>query len=90
MTLRAFSRLASSGAFSRFNSRSGEEKLFQDYVKVYVHGGHGGKGASLFLSVYGNEFAGTSGGDGGNGGHIILEASESVKSLEAFGKVLTG
>ena len=26
-----------------------------------------------FLSVFGNEYAGPDGGDGGNGGHVIIQ-----------------
>jgi len=55
-----------------------------------VCGGSGGDGSSLFLSLYRKEYAGPSGGDGGNGGHVIFEASADVKSLIDIRKVING
>ena len=38
-----------------------------------MQGGKGGTGGVAFLRLFANEFAGPSGGDGGNGGHVILQ-----------------
>lgn len=57
-------------------------RKFVDFTRVRVIGGHGGDGCLSFLRLPFNEWAGPDGGDGGNGGHVIFEASRSVKSLE--------
>lgn len=56
--------------------------------KVRVEGGKGGDGAVSFLHLWSNEFAGPDGGDGGNGGHVIFEASYSVKDLSKIPTVV--
>ena len=86
----AISSPASKLRWFRSMSRNAGEKYFEDHVRVLLAGGHGGRGVSLFMSVYANEFAGSSGGDGGNGGHVILEASNTIKSLAGFRKFLMG
>ncbi|XP_063723250.1 mitochondrial ribosome-associated GTPase 2-like [Symsagittifera roscoffensis] len=76
--------------YSSLQSDGTLHKVFQDYQHVTVRGGSGGSGASLFLSLYRKEFAGPSGGDGGNGGHVIFEASPDVKSLIDVKKTVIG
>ena len=80
--------------FCRFSSALHEDgsyhKIFCDYVKLFARGGTGGAGAALFLSLYRNEFAGPSGGDGGNGGHVILQACREVKSLVDVKREING
>ena len=76
--------------YSSLQSDGTLHKVFQDYHYVTVRGGSGGSGASLFLSLYRKEFAGPSGGDGGNGGHVIFEASPDVKSLIDVKKTVIG
>lgn len=63
---------------------------FIDYKRVSVKGGKGGDGMICFLHLYGNENAGPSGGDGGNGGHIIFEASKHINSLSRIKSSYTG
>ena len=41
--------------------------------KVVVHAGKGGDGCIAFDRLFCNPHGGPSGGDGGNGGHIILQ-----------------
>lgn len=63
---------------------------FVDYRRVKVKGGSGGDGKICFLSLMSNPMAGPSGGDGGNGGHIIFEACKDVKSLNNVKSHYTG
>lgn len=55
---------------------------FADTARIICTGGIGGDGCIAFLRLYANPFGGPSGGDGGNGGHVILESRENVKSLQ--------
>lgn len=54
---------------------------FVDFRSVLTRGGNGGDGCIALLHIKNNEFAGPSGGDGGNGGHIVFKADKQVKSL---------
>lgn len=54
---------------------------FVTNARVRFQGGKGGDGCISMLSEWCNEFAGPDGGKGGNGGHIVLRANRSVKSL---------
>lgn len=63
---------------------------FIDYKRVLVKGGKGGDGMICFLHLKSNENAGPSGGDGGNGGHIIFEASKHINSLNRIKSCYTG
>ncbi|CAH1791867.1 unnamed protein product [Owenia fusiformis] len=58
-----------------------ENKHFMDFRRVHLKGGKGGNGMMSFLSLFANEFAGPDGGDGGCGGHVILQADTNVKAL---------
>ena len=57
------------------------KRHFVDYKEVQFTAGNGGDGMICFLKLWCNPMAGPSGGDGGNGGHIILEADQRVKCL---------
>ena len=53
------------------------EGNFVDYVKLFVNSGNGGKGS---IHLHREKFitkGGPDGGDGGRGGHIILEATNN-------------
>ncbi len=65
-------------------------KHFCDYTRIVASGGQGGSGVSLFLHLYRSEFAGPSGGDGGNGGHVIFQASHDVRCFFSMPKTLKG
>ena len=54
---------------------------FIDYVKIFCHSGHGGAGSMhLYRAKYVPK-GGPDGGDGGRGGHIILEADPQYWTL---------
>uniref|UniRef100_H2Y9K3 OBG-type G domain-containing protein n=1 Tax=Ciona savignyi TaxID=51511 RepID=H2Y9K3_CIOSA len=57
-------------------------KKFIDHKRILVSSGAGGDGRSFFLRDKNTEFGGPSGGDGGNGGDVIVVADRNVKSLE--------
>ncbi|CAG2111528.1 unnamed protein product, partial [Medioppia subpectinata] len=52
-----------------------------DWKEVKCSAGKGGDGMICFLRLWCNPMAGPSGGDGGNGGHVILEADHQTKCL---------
>ncbi len=54
---------------------------FVDEVEVAVQSGHGGRGRSSFRREAYVMFGGPDGGDGGRGGHVILEADPGVNTL---------
>ncbi|XP_001505964.3 mitochondrial ribosome-associated GTPase 2 [Ornithorhynchus anatinus] len=61
-----------------------EKKLrrhFVDHRRVCVTGGRGGNGITCFHSEPRKEFGGPDGGNGGDGGHVILKVDSEVKSL---------
>ncbi|KAK6479435.1 mitochondrial ribosome-associated GTPase 2-like isoform X2 [Huso huso] len=61
-----------------------EKKLtryFVDHRRVSLTGGKGGKGASTFHSEPRKEFGGPDGGNGGDGGTIIIKVDQQIKSL---------
>jgi GTP-binding protein len=55
--------------------------LFIDRVKIHVQGGHGGNGVTAFRREKFVPRGGPSGGDGGRGGDVWLEADESLNTL---------
>ena len=57
---------------------------FLDQVKIYVKAGNGGSGAPSFRREKFIEFGGPDGGDGGNGGAIILESERNLNTLIDF------
>jgi GTP-binding protein len=54
---------------------------FVDYVKVFAKSGNGGAGSSHFFRSKINPRGGPDGGDGGRGGHIILEGNSQYWTL---------
>lgn len=54
---------------------------FIDSIKVFARSGNGGAGAVHFARTKFNSKAGPDGGDGGRGGHIILEGNENLWTL---------
>jgi GTPase len=57
--------------------------LFVDQVKVYARAGHGGKGCVAFLRETFRPKGGPSGGNGGRGGSVILQADHDLNNLVA-------
>ena len=55
--------------------------MFIDEVKVYAHAGHGGKGCVAFHREAYRPKGGPSGGNGGHGGSVILEADHDLNNL---------
>lgn len=54
---------------------------FVDYVTIHVKAGDGGKGCVSFRREKYVPRGGPDGGDGGRGGHIIIEATEQLNTL---------
>lgn len=57
--------------------------MFIDEIKVYARAGHGGKGAVAFSREKYRPKGGPSGGNGGRGGDVILEADHDYNNLIA-------
>src|SRR5688572_21630949 len=54
---------------------------FLDEAKVYVRSGDGGSGCVAFRREKFVEFGGPSGGNGGRGGDVVVEAVEGLNTL---------
>ena len=57
--------------------------MFIDEIKVYARAGHGGKGCVAFHREAYCPKGGPSGGNGGRGGDVILEANHDLNNLIA-------
>jgi GTP-binding protein len=57
--------------------------MFIDEIKIYARAGHGGKGCVAFIREAYRPKGGPSGGNGGHGGNVILEASHDLNNLIA-------
>jgi GTPase len=57
--------------------------MFIDEIKIYARAGHGGKGAVAFHREKFIRKGGPSGGNGGRGGDVILEADHDLNNLIA-------
>src|SRR5258707_15174704 len=54
---------------------------FLDEAKVYIASGSGGNGCIAFRREKFIEFGGPSGGDGGKGGDVVVEAVNGLNTL---------
>lgn len=59
-------------------------RAFVDFVRISVKAGDGGQGCIAFIREKGKPFGGPSGGDGGRGGSVWLEADETMTTLLDF------
>lgn len=59
-------------------------KNFIDYVKIFIKSGDGGNGSVSFRRERFVPKGGPDGGDGGRGGHVIVEVSPHLTSLYDF------
>jgi GTP-binding protein len=57
------------------------ESNFVDYVKIFCASGNGGAGSRHFLRTRTNAHGGPDGGDGGRGGHVILQGNSQLWTL---------
>tara|TARA_Y100000590_G_scaffold469435_1_gene656971 strand:- start:93 stop:1070 length:978 start_codon:yes stop_codon:yes gene_type:complete len=57
---------------------------FIDYAKISIKAGDGGDGCIAFLREKFRPKGGPSGGDGGRGGHIILQSDSRLSTLQDF------
>jgi len=57
------------------------QRMFIDEIKVYARAGHGGKGAVAFHREAYIPKGGPSGGNGGRGGNVILQADHDLNNL---------
>jgi len=57
--------------------------MFIDEIKVYSRAGHGGKGCVAFEREKYRPKGGPSGGNGGRGGEVVLEADHDLNNLVA-------
>uniref|UniRef100_UPI0032172818 GTPase ObgE n=1 Tax=uncultured Draconibacterium sp. TaxID=1573823 RepID=UPI0032172818 len=57
------------------------ESNFVDYVRIHCKSGNGGSGSAHMRREKFVAFGGPDGGDGGRGGHIILEGNEQMWTL---------
>lgn len=58
--------------------------MFVDELKIYAKAGDGGNGVVRWLHEKGKEWSGPSGGDGGRGGDIYLEAVKDLGILARY------
>ncbi|MBI3861491.1 MAG: GTPase ObgE [Planctomycetia bacterium] len=58
--------------------------MFLDRVTIFVKGGDGGDGCMSFRREFKVPKGGPNGGDGGNGGSVVVRAEENVDSLAAL------
>jgi GTP-binding protein len=58
-----------------------EKGNFVDYIRIFCRSGKGGAGASHFARTKYNSQAGPDGGNGGQGGHIILKGNSQLWTL---------
>ncbi len=58
--------------------------MFYDQVKIHIKSGDGGSGSVSFRREKYVPHGGPSGGDGGKGGHVVLEVNRHLNTLYAF------
>nr|XP_056700978.1 mitochondrial ribosome-associated GTPase 2 [Euleptes europaea] len=71
-------------------SEKKQSQYFVDHRKVQMTGGKGGDGISCFHSEPRKMYGGPDGGNGGDGGHIILKVDQQVKSLSSVLPIYRG
>jgi len=71
-------------------SKRETSQSFMDSKTVRVLGGNGGDGYSSFLRLWCNDRAGPDGGDGGNGAHVVFQASRDVNDFVHLTSILHG
>ncbi len=57
---------------------------FLDYAELYMKSGNGGNGSVAFMRFNINSKPEPTGGDGGDGGNIILRSDKNIRSLHKF------
>src|SRR3989442_4282198 len=57
--------------------------MFIDEIRIYARAGHGGKGCVAFQREKYRPKGGPSGGNGGRGGDVVLEADHDLNNLIA-------
>jgi len=57
---------------------------FVDNIEIFARAGKGGNGVERWLHEKFKEFSGPSGGDGGKGGDVYLEAVEDIAALSQY------
>ena len=55
-----------------------------DYAKIYLKAGDGGNGAVAWRREKYEPTGGPAGGDGGDGGSIIIKATRNLSTLDEF------
>jgi GTP-binding protein len=58
--------------------------MFVDHAKITVHGGRGGRGCVSFLRSKMNRHGSPDGGNGGQGGDVIIRADRNLATLADF------
>lgn len=69
-------------------SKRATSQYFVDSKRVRALAGKGGDGNISFLHLFANENAGPDGGDGGSGGHVVFQATNSVRDLNHMQQLL--
>lgn len=55
-----------------------------DYARITVKAGDGGNGSGSFHRIKGKRYGKADGGDGGGGGHVYIEATFDLNTLEKY------
>jgi len=58
--------------------------MFVDEAKIFVKAGDGGNGCTSFERMRGKKFGRPNGGDGGNGGNVVIVADNNRQTLIEF------
>ncbi len=55
-----------------------------DFARIKVKSGDGGRGAGSFHALKGRPYGKANGGDGGDGGNVVVEATADLNTLEKY------